>query len=85
MTESRLYWMGFPVAHQYITIFYEKKGKGKAPLRNSKRTSSPACEQNSQEITNARTSHTELRPFKLELKTIHVADAGPEGIVSNVR
>ena len=30
------------------------------------------------------TSDTALRPFNPELKTIHVADAGPEGIALSV-
>ena len=55
------------------------------PLRNLTKKNtrfiwSPECEQAYQEIT----SDTALRPFNPELKTIHVADAGPERIASSV-
>ena len=37
-----------------------------------------------QEVINTTTSEKALRPFNPELKTIHVVDAGTEGIASSV-
>lgn len=59
------------------------------PLRNITKKNarlvwSPQCELACQEITNTMKSDTALRRFIPELKTLHVADAGPDGIVSSV-
>ena len=61
------------------------------PLRNltknnARFTWSPECEQAYHDIvtTNCKTSDTAFRLFHHELKTIHVAEAGPEGIASSV-
>ena len=59
------------------------------PLRNLTKKNarfvwSSECERAYQEITNTMTSDAALRPFNPELKTIHVTDAGPDGIASSV-
>ena len=59
------------------------------PLRNLTKNNArftwfPECEQAYHDIVTTKTSDTALRPFHHELKTIHVAEAGPEGIASGV-
>ena len=44
----------------------------------------PECEKAYQTIMQSMTSNTALRPFQPDLKTIHIADAGPEGIASSI-
>jgi hypothetical protein len=45
---------------------------------------SPECEESYKSIMHTMTSTTALRPFDPKLKSIHVADAGPDGIASSV-
>ena len=52
--------------------------------KNARFIWTPECEQAYRDIVTTMTSDTALRPFNPELKTIHVADAGPEGIASSV-
>ncbi len=44
----------------------------------------PQCQQPYNDILQTMTSTTALRPFDPSLKTIHITDAGPEGIASSL-
>ena len=59
------------------------------PLRNLTRKNTKFlwtahCQQAYKEILQTMTSNTALRPFDPTLKTIHITDAGPEGIASSL-
>lgn len=52
--------------------------------KNAKFQWTAECEEAYRAIMKAMTSETALRPFDPELATVHVADAGPEGIAASV-
>ena len=52
--------------------------------KNTKFLWTAHCQQAYKEILQTMTSNTALRPFDPTLKTIHITDAGPEGIASSL-
>ena len=60
------------------------KPLGDLTRKNSKFLWTAHCQQAHQEILQTMTSNTALRPFDPTLKTIHITDAGPEGIASSL-